>query len=271
MSEQTSSGIIRELNVDRLASEFQNQKPYPSICIDNFLNDEFAHEVADAYPSYEEAQKMGRGFNAVNERGKYQITDSTLFPEPIKQLHETLASDEFLRMMSKMSGIDGLVADRDLVGGGIHQTGPRGHLDVHVDFNYIVERKLHRRLNILVFFNRQWQEEWGGQLELWDREVKTCHHKFSPIFNRCCVFETSEISFHGVNAVKCPDDMARRSFAAYYYTRESDNSFMENVHSTIFRARPEEHLKRNVLMPLEQLTRLLKNGRRMLGRLVKSR
>jgi Rps23 Pro-64 3,4-dihydroxylase Tpa1-like proline 4-hydroxylase len=271
MSELTSSRILRDIDIDQLASEFQSQKPFPSICIDNFLNIDFANDVADSYPSYLEAQKMGRGFHAVNERGKYQITDASVFPGPIKQLHATLASDEFLGMMSKMAGIDGLVADQELVGGGIHQTGPRGHLDVHVDFNYIVERKLHRRLNILLFFNRDWQDEWGGQLELWDKDVKVCHHKFSPIFNRCCVFQTSEISFHGVSAVKCPEDVARRSFAAYYYTPETDERMMKNVHSTVFRARPDEHLKRNVLMPLEHLGRLLKRGKQALGRKVKGK
>jgi Rps23 Pro-64 3,4-dihydroxylase Tpa1-like proline 4-hydroxylase len=269
MSELTSNAILRDLDINQLAHEFQNQKPFPSICIDNFLNIDFANEVADAFPSFEEAQKMGRGFNAVNERGKYQITDSSAFPAPIKQLHNSLASEDFLQMMSKMSGIEGLVADDELVGGGIHQTGPRGHLDVHVDFNYIVDRKLHRRLNILVFFNHDWQEQWGGNLELWDQDVKICHHKFLPIFNRCCIFQTSEISFHGVSAVKCPADACRRSFAAYYYTAESDDAFMRNVHSTVFRTRPEEHLKRNVLMPLEQLGRHLKNGKRALGRFVK--
>ena len=158
-----------------------------------------------------------------------------------------------------------------MVGGGIHQTGPRGHLDVHVDFNYIVDRKLHRRLNILVFFNRDWKEEWGGKLELWDEDVKVCHQSFAPIFNRCCIFQTSEISFHGVTAVKCPEDAARRSFAAYYYTQEKDDAFMENVHSTVFRARPDEHLKRNVLMPLEQFGRMLTNGKNALKRIIKPR
>ena len=271
MSELMRSNVLSDLDVEQLAKEFQRQEPFPSICIDNFLNEDFANEVADAYPTFAEAQVMGRGFNAVNERGKYQITDADVFPDPIKRLHETLASEEFLGTMSKMSGIRDLVADEKLVGGGIHQTGPRGHLDVHVDFNYIVDRKLHRRLNILVFFNREWKEEWGGKLELWDEDVKVCRHAFSPIFNRCCIFATSEVSFHGVTAVKCPKDLARRSFAAYFYTREADDSFMENVHSTVFRTRPDEHLKRNVLMPLERFSRMLKRTKSALKRIIKPR
>ena len=120
-----------------------------------------------------------------------------------------------------MFDIPNLLADPELVGGGMHQTGPRGHLDVHIDFNFIPERSLHRRLNILVYFNKDWKREWGGEIELWDEHVKTCVHSFSPLFNRCVVFETNEVSYHGVTAVKCPEDRSRKSFAAYYYTKEA--------------------------------------------------
>ena len=261
--------MISAFDLDDLSARFQSAVPFPSICIDNFLDEAFAHEVADAFPSFEEAKRLGHGFNAVNERGKYQIPDSSQFPEPILKLHESLSSHEFLSAMEKMSGIEGLVADAHLVGGGIHQTGPRGHLDVHVDFNYITKLRLHRRLNILVFFNREWQSSWGGNLELWDADVKTCHHSFEPLFNRCCIFQTSEISFHGVTAVKCPSNFARKSFAAYYYTNETDDSFIERAHSTIFKARPDERLKRNVLMPMERLKSILSKGRHKLGRILK--
>lgn len=263
--------MISALDLDHLTARFRTAVPFPSICIDDFLEESFANEVAEAYPSFEEAKRLGHGFNAVNERGKYQIPDSSLFPKPIQQLHEALSSQDFLSAMGKMSGIEGLVADPHLIGGGIHQTGPRGHLDVHVDFNYITKLRLHRRLNILVFFNREWQPDWGGNLELWDSDVKTCHHSFEPIFNRCCIFQTSEISFHGVTAVKCPPDLARKSFAAYYYTNETDDSFVERAHSTIFKARPDERLKKNILMPMERLKSLLAKGRRKLGKVLKKK
>ena len=261
--------VLNPLDVEALATRFQNAKPFPSICIDNFLDEDFANEVFASFPTFEQAKEMGRGFDAVNERGKYQITNSSLFPNPIGHLHNVLSSPEFLALIGRVSGIDNLVADPELVGGGIHQTGPRGHLDVHVDFNYIADRRLHRRLNILVFFNKDWQDDWGGKLELWDKDVKVCHQSFAPLFNRCCIFRTSEISFHGVTAVNCPENVARRSFAAYYYTQENDETFRENAHSTIFRARPEEHLKRNVLMPVERFRRFVRSIRSKIARAVK--
>jgi Rps23 Pro-64 3,4-dihydroxylase Tpa1-like proline 4-hydroxylase len=242
---------INPIDRKALRERVRTAQPVRNFCIDNFLDESFANEVLASYPSFEEATKVGRTFSAVNEKKKVQVTDASSFAEPIAELNRTLASPEFLEMLSDVFEMPNLLADEELVGGGIHQTGSRGHLDVHVDFNYIAERELHRRLNILIYFNKDWKPEYGGNIELWDKDVKTCVHSFSPIFNRCVVFETNEISFHGVTAVKCPEGQARKSFAAYYYTKEAPPHWDGQAHSTIFKARPDEVLKGSVMMPLE--------------------
>jgi hypothetical protein len=244
--------IIREIDRDALRDRVRQALPVPFFSIDNFLDEAFAEQVLAGYPSFEEAAQIGRMFTAINEKKKIQVTDATKFARPVAELNRALAEPEFLDLLSYVFDIPKLLADEELVGGGIHQTGPRGHLDVHVDFNYIPERELHRRLNILVYFNKDWKPEWGGNIELWDKDVKTCIHSFSPIFNRCVVFLTNEISYHGVTAVKCPEDRSRKSFAAYYYTREAPAHWDGKAHSTIFKARPDEILKGNVMMPLEK-------------------
>lgn len=247
--------MIQPIDRDALRRQVRNASPFPFFCIDGFLEPEAAERVLAAYPSYEDALKMGRSFAAVNERGKVQVTDASKFAEPIAELNRALAAPEFLGLLGDVFGMPDLLADDQLVGGGIHQTGPRGHLDVHVDFNYIPDRQLHRRLNILIYFNKDWDPSWGGNIELWDRDVTTCAHSFSPIFNRCVVFETNDISYHGVSAVKCPEGRSRKSFAAYYYTREAPAHWDGQAHSTIFKARPDEVLKGSVLMPLERAKR----------------
>jgi hypothetical protein len=257
-STMTHINHINPIDRDALRERVRAAQPVPNFCIDNFLEESFADRVLSAYPSFEEATKVGRTFSAVNENGKVQVTDSSSFAEPIAELNRTLASPEFLELLSDVFNMPNLLADEALVGGGIHQTGSRGHLDVHVDFNYITDRELHRRLNILIYFNKNWKPEYGGEIELWDKDVKTCVHSFSPIFNRCVVFETNEISFHGVTAVKCPEGMARKSFAAYYYTKETPPHWNGEAHGTIFKARPGEVLKGNVMMPLEKAKRKLR-------------
>ena len=251
---------IRPFDRDALKRQYQSARPVPWFCIDDFLEADFAAQVYRSFPSFDEAMKAGRSFSAVNEKGKVQITDSSKFPEPVAILNRELNSAEFLKTMEHVTGTPDLLADEQLVGGGIHETGPRGHLDVHLDFDYIPERELYRRLNILVYFNRDWQSDWGGEFELWNSEVTKLEHSFAPKFNRCVLFETNNRSWHGVNAVSCPPGQSRKSFAAYYYTRAAPPWFDGEHHSTLFRARPAEVLKGKVLMPAEKISRSLRGA-----------
>ena len=271
--------LIRPLDVAALKAQYQRAEPFPFFVIDGFLEPSFAADVAVAYPTFETARQMGFAFNAVNERKKVQVTERALFPEAVGRLSDALASTEFLAQLGAITGIPKLLADARLFGGGIHVTGPHGRLDVHVDFNvleYGDEPKLFRRLNLLLYLNPEWNPDWGGQVEFWDRDVKTCVQRYVPGLNRCVVFETSEISYHGVAPLTCPPSEARRSFAAYYYTLEPANADAPATHSTIFRARPDERLRRYVLMPAERLQRSVSEGlrtakrrvRRLIGRAI---
>jgi hypothetical protein len=240
--------------------QMQAAPGFPHFCIDDFLEPAFAWAAHDSFPSYAEAQRVGFSFAGVNEKRKTQITDVALFAPPIRRLHELLASEAFVERMSYISGIPNLVADPQLVGGGIHETNHGGHLDVHVDFNVNEGTGLFRRLNILVYFNVGWQESDGGVLDLWDADVRRCVGRFVPVFNRAAGFATSASSWHGVTPVTCAADRLRRSFAAYYYTAAPPPGW-DGVHrSTIFRARPDEHWKGRVAMPAEGLLRAGRDG-----------
>ena len=241
------SSVLRPINTTALREQAGNAMPFPHVVVDDFLDADFAHDIVRSWPAFEEAARIGKSFHSINERNKVQVTDSSHFPTPLRKLNDALASPAFLDAVSAIFGISDLLPDAELVGGGMHQTGPRGRLDVHVDFNYIEARELHRRLNILVYFNEGWRHEWGGQLELWNSDISTRIHSIEPVFNRCVIFETSEISYHGVAGVTCPEDTVRRSFAGYYYTRAAPANWTGQSHSTIFKARPEESLKNGVM------------------------
>ena len=250
--------LLNPIDIDAIRESTKNAEFFPHFSIDNFLNEDFACDVHDAFPSYDKALGMGRSFNAVNEAKKVQVTDSTLFSAPIAKLNELLASKEFVDKLSYILNIPNLIADPNLAGGGIHETTGGGRLDVHVDFNFNEELKLYRRANILIYFNKDWKKEYGGILDLWDSDVKICHAEILPIFNRMACFATSEISYHGVTPIMCPDNMTRKSFAAYYYTKEEPDDWSGNNHSTIFKARPNEWLRGHVDMPLEKFKRKTK-------------
>src|SRR5258708_21010869 len=129
--------ILRPLDREVLRQQYLQARPFPFVKVEQFLDPACAAKIASAFPSFDEAAGQGKTFRSVNERKKVQITDARLFPRPIAQLNQALASPEFLSGLSYVTGIPDLVADEDLVGGGIHITGPAGRPDLHVYFHYI--------------------------------------------------------------------------------------------------------------------------------------
>jgi hypothetical protein len=263
----TSTPSTTPLDEEALRRAYRAAEPFPFVVIDGFLEAGFARELASSLPSLESARRSGREFKAVNERGKVQVTRSEAFPPAVRALNELMAAPALLGALERITGVRGLLADEELVGGGIHLMDRGAHLDVHVDFDRIEERNLYRRLNLLLFLNEDWKDEWGGELELWDADVKRRHHAFAPRLNRLVLFETSDHSFHGVRRVRCPDGVLRRSFATYYYTREP--AAQSAGHDTVFRARPGEWWKGAVLMPAEEALESTRLRLRRLGSRVK--
>ena len=262
--------MIKPLDLDALRDRFKNATPFPHIVLDNFLEPAFAQEVAASYPTFDQAVLQGFAFNFVNEQRKVQITDAAKFPDPVRRLNEVISSPKFLADLESITGIKPLLADEKLNGGGMHLTGSGGRLDVHVDFNRIEDRQLFRRLNILVYLNPEWKDDWGGQIELWDANVKVCHLSSLPVMNRCLIFQTSDISYHGVRPITAPAQIARQSFAAYYYTKEAPEEWNGQTHSTVFRARPDEKFRGLVAMPAERLKRNIQDRIHQAKQIVKS-
>ncbi|MAG31871.1 MAG: hypothetical protein CL908_13365 [Deltaproteobacteria bacterium] len=231
---------IRPLNIEEEARRFESGKPFRHIVVDDFLRPEFAREVCRAYPAYEDARASSeREFKAANEYHKIQIVDSSIFPEPVRLLSEALQSRELLETLTEITGIPDILADSGYCGGGMHLMETGSHLDLHVDFNHLDER-LYRRLNIILYLNEDWQEGWGGDLDLWDGDVKECAHVVAPVANRVVIFNTVPRSFHGVRNVTCPADHSRNTFASFYYTKEVPPEWEGKFEGTVWARRPGE-------------------------------
>ncbi len=126
-----------------------------------------------------------------------------------------------LRIIEYLTDETNLISDPYLEGGGIHSTGQDGFLKLHTDFNWNEKLQLYRRINILVYLNKGWQKEFGGQIELASKDGSgdfTTNVALDPIFNRTLIFVTDDHSYHGQpNPVKHPLKQSRDSLAAYYY------------------------------------------------------
>ena len=185
-----------------------------------------------------EFEAMDRGgwhhSHATHER-KWSTEDPRQLGPFTSALIAQLNSGPFVRFLEELTGIDGLVPDPHLRGGGLHEIRQGGLLGVHADFNVHPRLRLYRRLNLLVYLNKDWQQEWGGALELWDRGGQRCVRTIQPVFNRAVLFDTSNFSYHGhPHPLACPPERSRKSVALYYYALESPGESDRDAHGTIF-------------------------------------
>jgi len=231
---QIESAITRlENRKDELRQKWFNGKPFHYLFVDEFLPRELAEDLLACYPSTDQNDWTKTTY--VHQSNKHHVQSG--FPEPIKDYFDLTATPRFLKIISEITGVDDLIADPKLFGGGLHQILPGGFLDVHIDYNFHPETKLCRRLNLLVYLNKQWKREYEGYVELWDMENKKQLENIAPVFNRAVMFETNEISYHGHPVpLKCPPNMTRKSLAVYYYSNERDDQYRsEEEHNTIYK------------------------------------
>jgi len=218
------------------AESYRNNSPFPHIVIDDFLPVPALEAVLRDYPAPEAVPWIR--FDKPEEK-KLAFNEVDTLPASIRDVLQFMNSATMLRFLERMTGVSDLIADPYFIGGGLHQIRRGGHLGVHVDFNKYKRFDLDRRLNMLVYLNRDWPDEFGGHLELWDAEMKQAVRRVLPAFNRCVVFSTTESSYHGhPDPLSCPENRARRSLATYYYTNGRPEAELAQKHSTLFRARP---------------------------------
>ena len=189
------------------------EKPFKYTVIDDFISPEDIKAIHSEWP--DEVRK---------EEGSFTHKWSTSeLPPTARRVFESID----ISMLENVTGIQGLFPDPEMSGGGLHAIPRGGFLKMHIDFN---QHRLgwHRRCNVLIYLNEDWDESWGGQLLLGkNREVSVV-----PIAGRCVIFETTEESWHGhPDKLGCPADRQRRSLAFYYFTKDPPK---EKQHSTIY-------------------------------------
>jgi Rps23 Pro-64 3,4-dihydroxylase Tpa1-like proline 4-hydroxylase len=221
---------------ERLAREFRNGQPYPHIVLDNFLNAEMASLLLENFPSIEKLSKHYKGLNENKSEGS-NFSD---FHPVFNRVREEIMSPAFAEWVAKVTGIPGVFVTDDNLGTGLHQGSDGSFLDIHVDFNIHHVKNVHRRLNMLLYLNKDWKPEYGGSMEMWNANMTQMIKKVSPDFNRCLIFETSDISYHGYSKIHLPAGVTRKSFYTYFYTPIADKSQLKDYHDTVFKAKPED-------------------------------
>jgi hypothetical protein len=225
-------------SISALGTQYRDQynsaQPFPHIVLRDFLDENILDLCLREFPSVPDSSA---GYRRNQENLKFEFKPETLSP-PLRSLFYSFNSIPFVGFVENLTGIEGLIPDPHFAGAGFHQVSQGGHLGIHADFNLHRPLGLERRINVLIYLNKDWREEYGGCFEIWDRKMKRCCHRVVPAFNTCVIFNTSSTSFHG-NPVRVnhPDGKPRRAIALYYYTATWNNQ--RRAHTTQFKVRPD--------------------------------
>ena len=228
-----------EAGVAELSGSYRTARPFAHVVLDDFLRPEVFEAACREFP--EPGHETWTSYMHFNER-KHGNMAADRWPPTVRAVAQALTSDRFVAAIGRLTGIEGLLSDWSMDGGGLHQSTAGGFLNVHADFtSHHKQENWRRRVNLLLYLNETWSAEWGGGLELWDREMRGSQATIEPIGNRVVVFTTDETSFHGhPEPMTCPRDVDRRSMALYYFTDEGTRALAKY---TDYRARPGDGLK----------------------------
>jgi Rps23 Pro-64 3,4-dihydroxylase Tpa1-like proline 4-hydroxylase len=216
----------------KLSAAYAQNKPWPHIVVDDFMDPDVLARVQQEAAAVRRSEYYEKFVDRKTDHNKYAFSSAVVGPET-SRLVNFLNSGIFVQYLEKLTGISALLTDPSYFGGGLHKIQSGGFLEVHTDFNHLARYNLERRLNLLLYLNKDWQPSYQGDLELWDRSSMSRVTAISPIFNRCVVFSTTNESMHGHPVpLATPRGVERMSIALYYYTNTWNPA--DSVHSTLF-------------------------------------
>ncbi|MFN2426927.1 MAG: 2OG-Fe(II) oxygenase [Candidatus Binatia bacterium] len=238
-----------ETRLDELAAIYRSNIPFPHLAFDDFLVPEVAVRAARDFPSH--ADDHWIRYRHVNEN-KASTHHWENFPPIISEIIRELNSPRFVALLSRLTGIDGLMADPDIEGGGMHQSWAGGFLNVHTDFTmHRAKPNWRRRCNLILYMNEGWDLQWGGALQLWDSRMRNNVETVDCILNRAVLFNTPN-ALHGFpDPLTCPPTQSRKSLQWYYYT--ADSAAETAAVATTYYARPADSAVKHLLVRLDNI------------------
>jgi 2OG-Fe(II) oxygenase superfamily len=217
MSTPSLDSLFAISDLDQLAEDyrerFRSADPWPHVILDGLID---PAAIAAA-----EAQELERALELKVHRGNRMVKAES--PEvsgrAANEILDALLAPPFVEFLEKLTGIERLLPDATHYWAGIHVSPPGSSQALHRDFRLHPTTGLFHRVNVLVYLNSDWQEEYGGDLEMWPADRSMCGRRVRPDAGRVVIFETTPTSFHGLpDPVRCPPGRARLSLASFYYT-----------------------------------------------------
>jgi hypothetical protein len=235
------------MNIEKDRIEYQQKKPYPYAIYDNLFDEKIIEEINKEINNANFKKEI-RKIESIEIKIRSDFEDNESLPKECRRIFEVINGGKFLKVLTRLTGVEGLISDPYYDGGGINIIENKGTLAVHVDGTMQRRMQVHRRLNVILFLNNYWDINWNGYHEQWDYVKKElspldemqrwiCVRKIYPIKNRLLIFSTSDHSWHGhAGPLDVPDKIQRRSLITYYYTvnRPEADILFDAPHGAIF-------------------------------------
>lgn len=211
-------GAALEARARALAPSYAQATPHPHAVLDGLWGDEVARALAQAFPGPAEARWKAVDYPQQKRLGHLQRHGFADVPAVLRHALAELNGQAFLDFLEALTGVEGLIGDPHFKGAGLHLTPPGGFLEVHADFDRDGRRALQRVLTAILFLTPDWDEAWGGHLELWNADATRCEVRLAPKLDRLVVMAHGDTHWHGhPTPLACPPHRFRASLAAYYY------------------------------------------------------
>jgi len=232
---------LRDLEPE-VAQQFERAQPFRHFVVDDFIDHETVTMINDEFRDVAGRRDEWQTFSTKAEV-KFALADITMMGPTTASVLAAFNAHPFVGFLERVTSISGVIPDPGYVGGGMHEIASGGFLKIHADFNRHKYLQLDRRLNVILYLNQDWEESWGGHLELWDRKMVGAEVSLAPLAGRLVCFATDDWSYHGhPDPIRCPDGRFRRSLALYYYTNGRPAEEVSSGHTTLFRERPGEKI-----------------------------
>ena len=196
-------------------SNFMSKSKFKYVVIDNFLKKDVAKKIESSF----KLNSNWTNYSLINNYKKYGLNDKSVMSKDICKTIDELGEKKFIQILKRITNIKNIFLDHNLDGAGLHQVYNKGYLNIHTDFaTHHKNFKWKRVINLLIYFNNDWKDHYGGNLELYDKNGKKILESIPPMFNRVVIFITNETSYHGhPKKLKLPKNVSRKSLALYYF------------------------------------------------------
>ena len=206
--------------------KFSKNKPFNYCVIDNFFDIRLAKRLERDFPNYN--SKIWHEYKNSLEIKK-TCNNWNIFPKDTYKTFYYLNSISFVSILQKYISKNKIFTDIGLNGGGWHIHKKGGKLNMHLDYSIHPKLDFQRKLNLIIYLNSKWKDEWGGSLGFWENKSSKNPGKLvksiMPKFNRAVIFDTTQNSWHGLaEPVRCPKNQFRKSLAIYYLCKKQKNA-----------------------------------------------